>query len=654
MQHELFPRSNLELSLRNGIKEPRLWVRRLVIWEKPEKIVRDISLQPGLNVIWSPDPEPTGDENEDQPIGHGSGKTTFCRLLRYCLGEESFAPEGQRNAIWTHFPEGSVGAEIILDGTKWIVVRSLTNRKKDFAFKDSDFTAAFADDAKATGIAPLRIAITDAIIGDAAKLMPPSIDENEVWEAALAWLTRDQECRFSKILDWRSADSKSNSPVQGRSADDMLAIVRSLIKALTAEELETKDREKEEERKLSQYQTQLSRLEWQCERTRSELSGFFGSDQTAGSDLDAAGLKEAAQKNYAKTLDLPDDINITDLEEARVKRNEARQEFDTVQAALRDTEITIEEKRKAIGYVRAELPEASAEYNRENKPVCPICRVPIDKVKAEGCSISAITCDLNALQARIKKLEETISREEEEINRLEETKKPELQQKMALAKQRLEPLENAVSKLEAVLLDHSQEQKNASRIVDSANRYESLISEKSQMQQQVDSAAENLTTIRETLVEHRKNVAEVIRSLSSRFDTILKELIHAPVKGEAKLDGNGLALKVELGGDRSTAAIESLKVVAFDLAVLTLSMEGRTCLPAFLLHDSPREADLGNSIYKRLFELPHKLEKLSDTASFQYIITTTTAPPEQFKNEEWLKLTIKGSPASERLLKTDL
>ncbi|MBN0055952.1 chromosome segregation protein SMC, partial [Pseudomonas aeruginosa] len=64
--------------------EPRLWVRRLVIWEKPgEPPLRDVPLRPGLNIVWTPD---------DNGIGHGVGKTLFCRLLRYCLGEDKFAP----------------------------------------------------------------------------------------------------------------------------------------------------------------------------------------------------------------------------------------------------------------------------------------------------------------------------------------------------------------------------------------------------------------------------------------------------------------------------------------------------------------------------------------------------------------------------------
>jgi hypothetical protein len=68
-------------------------------------------------------------------------------------------------------------------------------------------------------------------------------------------------------------------------------------------------------------------------------------------------------------------------------------------------------------------------------------------------------------------------------------------------------------------------------------------------------------------------------------------------KGRVTLSGNGLEAHVDLGGDRTTAAIDSLKVLAFDLAVLCLSIEGATRVPALLIHDSPREADLGFSIY---------------------------------------------------------
>jgi hypothetical protein len=67
--------------------------------------------------------------------------------------------------------------------------------------------------------------------------------------------------------------------------------------------------------------------------------------------------------------------------------------------------------------------------------------------------------------------------------------------------------------------------------------------------------------------------------LSIAFDAVLKELVPSNIEGEARLDGNGLSLTAKLDGERSTAAIDSLKVVAFDLAALVLTMEGHSRLP---------------------------------------------------------------------------
>ena len=58
-----------------------------------------------------------------------------------------------------------------------------------------------------------------------------------------------------------------------------------------------------------------------------------------------------------------------------------------------------------------------------------------------------------------------------------------------------------------------------------------------------------------------------------------------------------------------------------------MSIEGKGHIPSFLVHDSPREADLGASIYNRIFDFGHRLENSTPAPLFQYIITTTTEPP---------------------------
>ena len=119
------------------------------------------------------------------------------------------------------------------------------------------------------------------------------------------------------------------------------------------------------------------------------------------------------------------------------------------------------------------------------------------------------------------------------------------------------------------------------------------------------------------------------------------------------LTGNGLKLTVKMGGNRSTSAIDSLKVIAFDLAALCLGIEEKTRVPTLLIHDSPREADLGLPLYDQVFHLANRLEDTGEPL-FQYIVTTTTRPPPELAKPPWLCLTLRGTPAGERLLRCDL
>jgi hypothetical protein len=621
------------------------------MWREPGVIVRDVSLRPGLNIVWSPD----AGTSDTEPIGHGSGKTTFCRLLRYCLGEDSFAPAGQRRLIWNAFPHGHVGAELILDGQLWIVVRALGDRRHDVVMKGASFDDALRECVSPTGIDILRTAITSAIIGDAAKLMPPLVGERGAWEASLAWATRDQECRFGKYIDWRDPDSDSASPVRGRSEEDRLTIVRALIGALMPEEVAARRVEQEEARAATATRDHISQLDWQIQRARRNLVNKLGGNAEAGepSALEGASLKAAASERLAKLLELPTDASTTDLERARSGRTTAAEELARLTGQEREIDYRVEVTNKLLAMLRGQLPEAHARLVREQNPVCPICEVPIDKGLAAGCGISTETCDLHALQQRITESRAEVTRQEAEVARLQQSK-PALAADVALARQRLQSFERTVAALERAFDDRSASIRAAQRLLREAEDYESLVIDRADAKLRLEQIETRLSRTRDTLSAHRTSVAETISHLSLSFDAVLKEFVPGNINGEAKLDGNGLSLKVELGGDRSTAAIESLKVVAFDLATLAMTIEGRTRLAGFLVHDSPREADLGRSIYNRLFGFARRLEEFGPAPLFQYIVTTTTEPPGEFKSAPWLSLMIRGAPAHERLLAVDL
>lgn len=88
-----------------------------------------------------------------------------------------------------------------------------------------------------TGIEPFLDAVEQAILtAELANLVPGHRQERRIWTIALAWLARDQECRFDHVLDWRSTASDSDSPARGLNQTEKLDALRAFLQAITPEE----------------------------------------------------------------------------------------------------------------------------------------------------------------------------------------------------------------------------------------------------------------------------------------------------------------------------------------------------------------------------------------------------------------------------------
>src|ERR1700733_8895166 len=90
----------LSLDVAEGREEPAVWVSNLMIYERIEpegRLVREVPLQRGLNIVWAE--EPDGDDASAEIRGHSAGKTSFCRLLRYVLGERNYATAANAKLI---------------------------------------------------------------------------------------------------------------------------------------------------------------------------------------------------------------------------------------------------------------------------------------------------------------------------------------------------------------------------------------------------------------------------------------------------------------------------------------------------------------------------------------------------------------------------
>lgn len=90
-----------------------------------QQIQRHVELHRGLNILWA-DPNPPGKalaKKRSKVAGHTAGKSTFCRLIRYALGDVNFGNEAQEHKIISKFRDGWVVLRVEVEGAPWIVGR---------------------------------------------------------------------------------------------------------------------------------------------------------------------------------------------------------------------------------------------------------------------------------------------------------------------------------------------------------------------------------------------------------------------------------------------------------------------------------------------------------------------------------------------------
>jgi hypothetical protein len=657
-QPDLLAPQGLEITPATGLTEPRLWVKRLAIWRDPGgEVVQDVALRPGLNIIWSPDgADAATAAAEGTAIGHGGGKTLFCRLLRYCLGENRFATEAQRERIGAAFPNGIVGAEVMLDGTCWAIVRPLGVRRRHMAVAGGNLDEIAAGDGASTGLEPFIEAVDKRIITPELGELIGSRRDGPAWPIALAWLTRDQECRFDDVLDWRSpaSDSDAPMPASGREKGPRLEALRALLMAITPEERATREQvaRLEEERRTAEQE--IGHRRWEIERTHARLVSALDLTNQNLPDLPLLidVMRRSASERVAAAVKLPAS-GPAELAKAREEFEAARSEWTRLDGERIRIETSIPIEQRVLSEIQGELPGLSFSKAEAESQICPICDVPIDRALAEKCGLSHKLHDPAACRARWEKRKQDFEDQESRLALLRQEGTQILEQ-IAIAKQRVDLLARRVAGIEKTRDAREAAWYSARRLQDDVDRLADLVIAQDGAVAGLRELTTTLEKERERLGAFRDKQARVFGQISEKFDPIVRRLVGNDAKGRVALSGVGLELSVDMGGDRTTAAIDSLKVLAFDLAAMCLSIEGSTRVPAFLLHDSPREADLGLSIYHQLFQFAREVEERTNQPLFQYIVTTTTRPSDDLTREPWLRLTLHGSPGPERLLGRDL
>jgi hypothetical protein len=351
--------------------------------------------------------------------------------------------------------------------------------------------------------------------------------------------------------------------------------------------------------------------------------------------------REIADLNLAQLREAFDSLN-RDLGAKRHQERELAEHLKALQTrfqeAQRDGNQTALERfwdtlKPTDQYCR--IPIAIARFRcplrQEFEPEAPAAPIKHDLqalAEAAQLEIESVTRGLQPITAAREKLEAEIRRQNELIASAE-------LQRDSLRKQR-----------STIEQNHTLTIFRAEQATESSEAIEKLEAR----QKELDVAIEASKGRQEALQDrHVKQIANV----SNLYESTMKAFLGNGIEASCKFTREEIDLKADRHGELTSAAIDTLKAIAFDIAALRSGVLESSCHPAFLIFDSPREADMHPTPYQRIFHHLKSLEGEDGNAAFQVILTTTEPPPEVFQNSAELVLQLDASAKEGRLYRTD-
>lgn len=646
-----------------GLAEPRLWVRRLRLWhdftdDDPEH-GRNIPFLRGLNIVSSP-AGPTADQVS---TGHAAGKTLLCRQIRYCLGEDTFADPDDTAAIRTRFPNGGVGAEVRLCGETWVVRRAFASRADDRSLR-AESLDALADDTLRGTFGAFREVVEAVAFTDAHRALLKELSDIEVpWQYVLAWLTRDQECRLDGLTHWRHPESSSQSPVRKAARETRLNVLRMAVGLYSAQSNIARKQVAEASQTATTAESEARQADERFKVLRRDLAAALQRDENAiwpppppdGALQD----EEAAREAHIRSLEVAVDQRLrstTTVETSAAQKADeqaleaARADLAEVEQRITDLDDEVKQGKEQLGLVSTDNAKAWAALRQAKHPTCPYDDTPLDVEKAK------FVCPMPKLpdpDAARKLAQESDSHQKKVADDVasKTDRFAKLKGERARLNTRITNLERAVEAHQLAITRATQESQVAWAAKGTLRSFVTAVKALEEAREAEKKAKDAEKVIAEQKNEHLSTYST--SDLTKWFDALVKQIVAKEAKGEVTLDGKGLHATIQWRGRRRSVALNSLRLVLFDLAALLCAVEGTSSAPAFLLHDSPREGDLDPWTYARLFETALALAPDEETAPFQYIVTTTTEPPEGDVRER-VRVELSARSDETRFFRVDL
>ncbi len=651
----------------SGRESPAVWVERLTVYKSwpPSQVtlLRQTELRRGLNIVWA---RPVGQNAAASRLaGHGAGKSTFCRLLRYVLDDTTAGTDEFRKRFEGTFNSiGWVLAEVHVGAQRWLVGRPIAENAAghhSFAFLGGSLAQEFPERPPRVGYKTDYLPALDAaVFGEMQIRTLPGSQKTLEWSQLIQWLSRDQEAHFRGLLEWRDNDSEAASiPI---SSDDRANLVRLVLGLV----------QQREQTLLKEYAEKASEHEFKL-RERVKLEFAIDRDRTALSE--ALAMPIGDPKDSVLQLEISNRVaNLRNESDAAVKAAQQDDATNVLLSEVAQSQAQYEIAQAIADEARSRLEIEDMRLKGITPPVRPVsetqkmlqsmppsrgyCSQKLTAAWAARCTlasqrppdeVSDATKDIAAAAPAVR----------EELERLKTEYKA--QESFVEEKKR------AWSSAQALLTAARQRQRQEFEALREPDRHASMIEALHRSYHKgcddldtINSRIKDLSTdkdaLNDTLKQLTKQHRDLLEKFSRLFDHIARHMLDKAVTGRVEFAGKSIEPRLEYHGPRDSAALKVTKWLAFDLAAVALGITTKeTFHPRFLMHDSPRESDLAPEIYGGLFLAAKELEgQLGESAPFQYIITTTEPPPADVRQSPWLRLELDASVDRERFLRVNI
>lgn len=613
--------------------KPRLWVETLWLLDSltATRPLREVSLQRGLNLIVSP---PGAGSS-----GHGVGKTAFCQLLRFVLDDPLWsAGSNLRDELLRsrELKEGAVAARVHVGGEAWTVLKPWLHQKHYRASRSANWQQLAANTAE-NEFSEYQAALRRHLVEILPTQELPMSGQTIEWYQILAWCSRDQNARYQSYYQWRADGAGFSLPAKSPAA--LMQIVLGLLHdPTTLRELDEKAKEIEEKKtKLQELRQEAAHLLKharrqlnQCLNTSADIP-FRRKSLLESPNL--IGLARQRHDAYQQELLRIHDEQKKLAEQRQLeleKRVPLKARIDLLDNEIQQIKALVAGNKEAVERLQKEAPSLQqrlsslcdagnrllrdCQYVMQRIQLLQIDRV--QRIAQNQSSQKALEAELAPLCRRLDELKSEESPIRTQLANINQ-RDGDLQARQAQALAADQTLDNAIQNYEvyeAIATGRQPSPEMAAVQTQLASLQRCI----EQLQVKHEAEREAAKGRRRVISESMQAVAKSLPSFQWGVFNDEDKHRHHPF---------------QMGPMHSTT-FKVLEILAGDIACLLDSASAQSFHPGFLLHDSPREAEMSEAILWALLNCVSS----NRNGAVQYIVTTSTELPETFKPYERLRL----------------